>query len=118
MPATAAEWKTYLEPTIPGMAFTAPVFAENLEVTTHPRTICYLVGFAGSDVCKCVTEQATKLRLSEASCRSNVADAGGYDPFKPDPAKERKSERKTEAKPLTDAQAEEVLSARVADGDA
>ena len=118
MPRTAAQWKTYLTPTIPGMAFTAPVFAENLEVTTHPRTICYLVGLPGADVCKCVTEQATKLELSEASCRTNVADAGGYDPFKVDPADERKNERRQEPQTLTDAQAQEVATARVADGGA
>lgn len=86
LPTDAEGWAVYLAPVVPGLAFTAPVFAENLEVTSHPQTICYIVGLPGEDRCKCVTEQATKARVTESICRAIVAD-GVYDPFKPEPDK-------------------------------
>lgn len=83
LPTTAKAWAEYLAPTVPGLAFTAPVFAENLEVTTHPMTLCYLVGEGPESRCKCVTEQATPLDVGEPMCRS-IVKGGIYDPFKPE----------------------------------
>lgn len=83
IPRTAAAWSTALTPSIAGLAYTAPIFAESLSVQTHPRTICYLAGHKFSDdtECKCVTEQGTPLELGEGQCRQFAAH-DYYDPFR------------------------------------
>jgi hypothetical protein len=83
-PSTAAEWVTALTPVLPGIAYTAPIFSESLQVNTHPRTLCVEVGKGGADGCHCYTEQATPLVVADGLCRELTA-RGYYDPFKPDP---------------------------------
>jgi hypothetical protein len=82
VPTDAEGWIAYLTPALPGMAFTAPAFAESLEVQGHPRTLCTIVGESGADACHCYTEQATRVAVDGPVCRT-IALHGYYDPFRP-----------------------------------
>lgn len=83
LPSTPEGWGKALTPTVAGLAYTAPLFAGTLHVQTYPRTICYLAGHKFSDEtdCKCVSEQATPLDVSEGQCRA-IAAHDYYDPFR------------------------------------
>lgn len=82
-PRTVVEWARDLEPTLPGIAYTAPLFSKELKVGTHPRTLCVIYGDKGADACHCYTEQATLLDVAEPLCR-NLAVHRYYDPFQPE----------------------------------
>ena len=67
------------EPILPGIPISAPIFKDR-PVVNFPRLFCYLSGSPGDDVCKCKTEQLTKVSVPEPVCRSIVSD-GLYDPY-------------------------------------
>jgi hypothetical protein len=84
LPTTLAGWRKALTPVVPGLAFTAPIFADQLHVQSHPRTLCVIAGDnkdkRGSS-CACYTEQATALPdVDDDLCRY-LAVKGYYDPF-------------------------------------
>lgn len=85
MPKTAEGWEAALRPVVPGLAYTAPIFAGTLKVKSQPRIFCAITGGEYLDLiaskCGCLTEQGTKPSgITEGVCRS-LAMNGAYDPF-------------------------------------
>jgi zona occludens toxin (predicted ATPase) len=83
---TAADWQKALTPLLPGLPYTAPIFAGRKPVAV-PRTFCMIAGAdyrdAGSSFCRCKTEQGTSAPgISDALCRV-IAVNGYYDPYLP-----------------------------------
>jgi hypothetical protein len=88
-PTTAQGWVDALRPALPGLAYTAPIFAAQFKVQSIPRTFCAIVGGdyrnTASSHCRCYTEQFTALAISDPVCRSLAVD-GYYDPTRPPPS--------------------------------
>lgn len=104
LPTTADGWVKALTPTLPGVAYTAPVFAQSLEVSTHPRTLCTITGDyrAKDSVCRCFTEQVTPVTgVTDALCRS-LALQGYYDPFRAESRQESVSSSPSLSEPASD----------------
>lgn len=82
-PMTAQQWSKLHTPLVEGVPWSAPIFAAR-PVTTQPDLHCLVVGdssrWADSD-CRCYTEQATRLQVSEAICRQ-AATQGVYNPYR------------------------------------
>lgn len=102
-PRTAEQWQQALTPVVPGLPFTAPLYAGQ-DVTTHPQVFCAISGADYTDLlssrCSCLTEQGTKPGdISDGLCRS-IALNGYYDPFKPERRDEDAKPATFEAKPI------------------
>jgi zona occludens toxin len=83
-PTTAEEWRVALTPVVPGLPFTAPLFADKLEVVAHPQIFCAISGAEYDDLlsshCSCLTEQGTRPSdIPDGLCRA-IALNGYFDP--------------------------------------
>lgn len=63
-------------PRVPDVPWSAPAY-DGFPVKDYPRPLCYIVDWE----CKCKTQQATTLNLSDETCRT-IATDGAFDPFK------------------------------------
>ena len=87
-PTTVKGWVEALTPVLPGFPYTAPIYAGTLHVQSVPRTFCGIYGDdyqkVKSSVCLCLSEQGTKVFVTDEMCRS-LALEGYYDPFRAAP---------------------------------
>jgi zona occludens toxin len=68
-------------PRLPDAPETAPVFDKLAQPVTFPVIAgCVSYVYKGFEVCKCVTQQATPVVVTEAFCRNFVAH-GAFDPY-------------------------------------
>lgn len=85
-PTTPEGWAEAMTPTLPGLMYTAPIFAKALRVQAQPRSFCVVSGgdYRNTEMsrCTCYTEQGTKIAgVNQTQCRS-LAVTGYYDPFR------------------------------------
>lgn len=85
-PTTPEGWVQQMTPIVPGIGYTAPIFAKTLRVQSVPRTFCVVSGgdYRNTEQsrCTCYTEQGTKMAgVNQTQCRS-LAVTGYYDPFR------------------------------------
>lgn len=66
-------------PTIPGAPWTAPKYAEILKPVTFPTPYCALI--VDNDFCFCISQQGTRMNVSDLICRDLVIN-GFFDPTK------------------------------------
>lgn len=69
----------YVRPRVPGLQWTAPAY-DDVPFGEPPRMFCYISHKTPEGVCKCVTEQMTKIALDDDLCRL-VVEHGVYDPL-------------------------------------
>lgn len=74
-------------PRIEGLPHTAPIYDELMEPQQAPKLAACIL-FHESDTCKCHTQQATPLDVSDSICRSVVKN-GWFDPSIEPPSKRR-----------------------------
>jgi hypothetical protein len=87
--SSSSMWAKF-KPEFPGMAWTAPAYAEVMQVRSAPRPQCMIMHLA-IDECRCYTQQATPLlQVSESVCR-DLAINGYFDFTQED---ERRAERR------------------------
>lgn len=70
----AAQWV----PRIEDIPYSAPAYDELTEVKTYPRPQCMVLHRTGR--CRCYTQQATPLSMSQAACL-DIVDNGWFNPF-------------------------------------
>lgn len=88
-------WTTAFIPAVPGLPYTAPVYAE----LAKPVALPVVAGcIASKDKCQCYTQQATKVDMSIELCRLQVK-SHVFNPFKPDHDNLQFAENST-AKPM------------------
>lgn len=74
------EYMAQREPRIKDIPMSAPLY-DGFEVQDYPRLFCYV----GRKGCTCVTQQSTRVEISNGMCRHYVEN-GYFDPYKDKPA--------------------------------
>jgi hypothetical protein len=80
MVATPAQWMDRFKERVPGVPWSAPAY-DGFQVKDYPRPLCIISGQDWEDTCRCYTQQATRLKVSDEQCRDYVHN-GAWDPFK------------------------------------
>lgn len=82
---TTEEYVAAHQPRIPDVPQSAPVYDELTKPRTFPRPQCikFNATFDEPEICKCFTQQATPLTISEAACNRYVKN-GWFNHTKPD----------------------------------
>lgn len=75
------EYVLQLLPRVEGMPVSAPLY-DGISPTTVPEIYC----ISSADSCTCLSEQGTRVRVSDSICR-NIARDGSYNPFRRSQAK-------------------------------
>lgn len=77
---SADDYKSRFTPRIAGVPWSAPAY-DGFEVTDYPRPYCYVTeNDLGEEVCKCITQQGSKLAMERVQCLDYVQN-GYFDPF-------------------------------------
>lgn len=92
VPADAAAWAARLEPRIPQIPMSAPIF-DGREIVASPRIACAIGESMG---CVCLTEQGTRYQLDQFACVDLVKSGGTYDFFR-EPERDREKRRDPDA---------------------
>lgn len=78
--ATPQQWMDRFKERVPGVPWSAPAY-DGFQVKDYPRPLCIISGPEWEDSCRCYTQQATRLKVSDEQCRDYVHN-GAWDPFK------------------------------------
>ena len=76
-PKSIKEFLADLEPRVAGFLWSAPIFDDH-KVQAQPETYCMSVE---NGPCRCISEQGTRIKLDQATCRM-VAAEGIYNPYR------------------------------------
>lgn len=88
---TTDEYIARFTPRIKGVPVSAPAY-DGFEVTDYPRLYCYTTtNDAGEDVCKCITQQGSRVNIELLQCLDYVQN-GYFDPFRKDSPKSSSSD--------------------------
>ena len=74
---TKSEWLEQMVPRVNGFLWTAPAF-DDRGIASEPETYCMAVE---NGPCRCISEQGTRIKLDQATCRQ-VAIDGFYNPYR------------------------------------
>jgi|GEM_PF-1126270 len=72
------DFQQQFTPVIPDMPWSAPIYQPLLEVRSFPKPVCIRIDRYPESECRCFTQQATPLQISERGCNSYV-DYGWFD---------------------------------------
>jgi len=75
---SAEDYQQKFKPVIPDLPWSAPIYQPLVEVKSFPKPVCIRINRYPEAECKCFTQQATPLQISERGCNSYV-DYGWFD---------------------------------------
>lgn len=81
-PLDPKEYLALFKPRLDGQPNTAPIYDHLMQPTVAPQQHCLIIHRdSGVDECRCYTQQATKINISAAKCKS-IVEAGLFDNVK------------------------------------